>query len=191
MKLSRYPPKKEDMRRPLLCWIDLETTGLDPERHRILQAAVVITDTNLEPVAPAFEVVIHRGPSTLGLMDDYVRAMHTKTGLLARVEQSCVRAEAAYSDLYAHVRNITAGTPPPILAGSSVHFDRKFLAKYIPKLEALFYHRHMDVSALKHCAEWWGYPSFAKSGVAHIAMDDIKNSISELRFYKENMLREV
>lgn len=179
------------MRRPLLCWIDLETTGLDPQRDRILQAAAVVTNTELEPVAPAFEVVIHRGPAALSLMNSFVRDMHAKTGLLARVQESRVRAEAAYSELYTYVRDLTLAAPSVILAGSSIHFDRRFLATWVPKLEALFYHRHMDVSALKHCAEWWGYPPFIKNGIAHIAMDDIRNSIEELRHYKNHMLREV
>jgi oligoribonuclease len=179
------------MRRPLLCWIDLETTGLNPVHDRILQAAIVITDTELQRVADPFEIIIHRGPATLNLMNAHVREMHTQTGLLARVESSRVRAEAAYSDMFSYVKGYTQNALQIILAGSSVHFDRKFLAAWVPRLEGLLYHRHLDVSALKHLAEWWGFPQFEKSGVAHIALDDIQNSIAELQFYRDNMLREM
>jgi oligoribonuclease len=179
------------MRRPLLCWIDLETTGLEPQHDRILQAAIVVTDTELQRVAEPFETVIHRGPATLSLMNSHVREMHTQTGLLTRVENSRTRAEAAYSEMFAFVREHTHHASQIILAGSSVHFDRKFLARWVPRLEGILYHRLLDVSALKHLAEWWGFPQFEKCGTAHIALDDINNSIAELQFYREHMLREM
>lgn len=179
------------MRRPRLCWIDLETTGLNPEHDRILQAAIVITDTELLPVAQPIELVIHRSPTVLNLMHTHVREMHVRTGLLDRIAASSLRPEAAYSEMFAYVRDNTVGAPQVILAGSSVHFDRAFLARWVPRLADLFYHRHLDVSALKHLADWWGYPAFKQRGTSHLALDDIKNSIAELEHYRSAMLREL
>ncbi len=177
--------------KPVLCWIDLETTGLDPECDRILQAAIALTDTELRPIAEPFEVVINRSQAVLDLLNPFVREMHTRTGLLKRVEESVVRAEQAYSDMFSYVRNHTDAGARRILAGSSIHFDRSFLKRQVPRLEEMFYHRHLDVSALKHLSEWWGYPLFRASGTAHLATDDIRNSIEELKHYRSSMLREV
>ncbi len=178
-------------RPPKLCWIDLETTGLDPAHDRILQAAAVITDTDLTPLADPFEVTVHRGAATLGLMNSHVREMHERTGLLARVEASRTAPEAAYSQLYAYVRDLTRDAYQVTLAGSSVHFDRRFIEHYIPRLNALFHHRLFDVSAFKYAAAFWGYPAYQKRGVVHLAPDDIQNSIGEIRHYRKHMLREL
>lgn len=179
------------MRRPRLCWIDIETTGLNPARDRILQAAIVITDTELLPVRQPLELVLHRSPTILNLMPDHVREMHARTGLLDRVAASQLRPEAAYSEMFTYVRDNTVGAPQVILAGSSVHFDRAFIAQWVPRLAALLHYRHLDVSALKHLAQWWGYPPFKPRGTSHLALDDIKNSIAELEFYRSTMMREL
>lgn len=174
--------------RSLLCWIDLETTGLVPEQHLILEAAVVVTNTELEPMWDPLTVCISRDNKDLATMNEYVRKMHQQTGLLDRVARSALPSYAAFGTMLSYVRDHTRDAKQVILAGNSVHFDRKFLAYYVPQLESMFYHRHVDVSTLKQLASWWGYPEYDKKGTEHMALDDIKNSIAELRHYRETML---
>lgn len=168
-----------------LAWLDMEMTGLDPDRDRIIEVAIVITDARLETVAEAPVLVVHQAEAVLGAMDDWNKSTHAKSGLLDRVRASRL-AEAEVEDrmiafLAAHV---PARTSP--MCGNSICQDRRFLARWMPRLEAYFHYRNLDVSTLKELARRWR-PELAK-GVTkqgrHEALADIHESIAELRHYR-------
>lgn len=170
-----------------LVWIDLEMTGLNPELDVILEIAVIITGPDLEPI-DQYEAVIHQPDSTLLTMSAFVRDMHTKNGLLDRVRASKTSLDEATDAALALVKKHCAegeGT----LAGNSIHQDRRFLRKYMPELEAWLHYRQVDVSSLKILAKAWypDLPKFGKEDKDHTALADIKQSIAELKYYRENV----
>jgi oligoribonuclease len=173
-----------------LAWIDLEMTGLDAEVDVVLQAALVITSSALEPLAEA-AVVIHQPDEALSNMTPFVRDMHDRTGLIDRVRQSTTTLVEA-EDLL--LQTITAWCPPPaVLCGNSIWTDRRFIARYMPQLEKLLHYRMVDVSSIKVLAQRWYGPSavFDKpSAGAHDAIVDIRNSIAELRHYRSTLFRD-
>ncbi len=173
-----------------LIWIDLEMTGLDPARDRILEMAAIVTDSNLDVVAEGPVIVVHQEAAVLDGMDDWNTRQHGGSGLLERVRASRVdEAEAERTMLDFLGRYVPERTSP--MCGNSICQDRRFLAQWMPRLEAYFHYRHIDVSTLKELTRRWA-PEVAegvrKSG-RHLAMDDIRDSIAELRHYRREFLR--
>lgn len=172
--------------------MDLEMTGLDPARHRIVEVATLVTDDDLAVVAEGPDLVIAASAGDLAAMDEVVRAMHTRSGLLAAVQASTTTlAEAAAATLgFLREHAPTPGTVP--LAGNSIGTDRRFLAAYMPEVEAHLHYRSVDVSTVKELARRWYPDAFAtapKKAGGHRALDDIKESVDELRFYRERIFR--
>ncbi len=171
-----------------LVWIDLEMTGLDPTTEVILQAALIITDSELRPLE-SYCVDIWQPKSALKKMVPFVRQMHEENGLIERVRRSKVELGRAEQEL---LERITGWCPyRPVLCGNTIHSDRKFIAKYMPGLDAYLHYRMVDVSSLKVLAGLW-YPNatYKKPRDAqHDALFDIQQSISELSHYRQNMFR--
>ena len=179
------------METDLLVWMDLEMTGLDPERERIIEAAVLVTDGQLVVKAEGPNLVLHQSEEVLGAMDDWNKEHHGKSGLLDRVRASTLLEEEAENQLLAFVRAHCKERTAP-LAGNSIHQDRRFLRRYMPRLEAHLHYRNVDVSTVKELVKRWhpkifeGAPAKAS---AHRALDDIRESIAELRYYRESAFR--
>jgi oligoribonuclease len=173
-----------------LIWLDLEMTGLDPATDRILEIATLVTDTELEPLAEGPVIAVFQLESVLAGMDEWNQRHHGRSGLLDRVRAS--RWDEAGAELET-LRFLTAWVGPgksPI-CGNSICQDRRFLARCMPRLEAYFHYRNLDVSTVKILAQRWA-PKVAegfKKEARHQAMDDIKESIAELRHYRRQMFR--
>lgn len=172
-----------------LIWIDLEMTGLSPERDLIIEIATVVTDAQLNILAEGPVMAIHQSDAALAGMDEWNTRQHGGSGLTDRVRSSSVTtraAERATLDFLAQW--VPAGKSP--MCGNSICQDRRFLARYMPRLEAYFMYRNLDVSTLKELARRW-YPDvfagFSKDS-SHLALDDIRDSIAELRYYRTQML---
>lgn len=176
----------------MLAWMDLEMTGLDPDRHVIVEIATLITDDNLEVIAEGPDLVIHQSSEALARMDDYVREMHTRSGLLSLIEASTVSAEQAAADTLAFLRAHIAEPRTVPLCGNSIGTDRRFLARWFPAIEDYLHYRSVDVSTIKELTKRW-YPSALSSAPkkarGHRALDDILESVTELRFYREAVFR--
>ncbi len=176
---------------PRLVWIDLEMTGLDPDHDRIIEIATLITDSNLEVLAEGPAIAIHQPQTVLEMMDDWNRTTHGGSGLLARVAASTVteqEAERATLDFLAP--QVEPGTSP--MCGNSICQDRRFLARRMPQLERFFHYRNLDVSAVKELALRWA-PGVARGYTkksAHLALEDIRESVGELRHYREHLFAE-
>ena len=172
---------------PMLAWMDLEMTGLDPSRHVIVEIATLLTDDDLELVAEGPDLVVHATDEDLSGMDDVVRSMHTRSGLLPAIEASTLTVADAGRQtlefLQAHVPD--RGVVP--LCGNSIGTDRRFLAAWLPDVDAFLHYRSIDVSTVKELARRW-YPDAYKQAPrkrgAHRALGDIKESIEELRYYR-------
>jgi oligoribonuclease len=173
-----------------LVWIDLEMTGLDPEQERIIEMATIITDEQLELVAEGPVIAIHQSDELLDAMDEWCTRTHGESGLTQRVRESKVsEAEAEQQTLAFLKEYLPAGTSP--LCGNSIGQDRRFLVKYMPELEAFFHYRNLDVSTIKELARRWRpdvLEGVKKKG-SHLALDDIRDSINELRHYREQFFR--
>jgi oligoribonuclease len=173
-----------------LIWIDMEMSGLDPEKERILEIAIVVTDGQLNTVAEAPVMVVHQPNALLDAMDDWNRSTHGKSGLVDRVKASTLTEPVAEERLLAFLaQHVPPRTSP--MCGNSVHQDRRFLARYMPQLEAFFLYRNLDVSTLKELARRWKPEIMAgltKHG-KHEALADIYESIDELKYYREHMLK--
>lgn len=173
-----------------LIWIDLEMTGLAPESDRIIEIATIVTDSELNVLAEGPVLAIHQSDQRLEAMDEWNTTHHTQSGLVQRVKQSKVteaEAEAATIDFLSGF--VEAGQSP--MCGNSICQDRRFLYNYMPKLEAYFHYRNLDVSTLKELARRWRpeiMKGLSKQG-AHLALDDIRDSISELKYYREHFIR--
>jgi oligoribonuclease len=173
-----------------LIWIDMEMSGLDPERERILEVAIVITTPQLEVVAEAPVWVVHQPGAVLDAMDDWNKGTHGKSGLIDRVKASTVtEAEAEAQMLDFVTQHVPARQSP--LCGNSVHQDRRFLVRYMPKFEDYLLYRNLDVSTLKELARRWKPEVMAgiKKHGKHEALADIHESIAELRYYREHILK--
>jgi oligoribonuclease len=176
-----------------LVWIDLEMTGLEVKRHTIVEIAVLITDSDLTTVDEGLDLVVHQPPAALAEMDDYVRKMHTRSGLLTAIETSPLSLEAAGVQVLEYLAGHVPkpGTAP--LCGNSIGVDRRFLDQYLPAVDQYLHYRSIDVSSFKElCRRWYpevykGRPDKAES---HRALDDIRESIEEMRYYRAAMLRE-
>jgi len=173
-----------------LVWLDLEMTGLDPEKERIIEAAVIVTEADLTFVAEGPVMVIHQSNEILDAMDKWNTSTHGKSGLTDKVKASTItEAEAEQTLLDFLAQHVPAGKSP--LCGNTVGQDRRFLVKYMPKLEAFFHYRNLDVSTLKELAQRWKpevYKSFAKKS-RHEALADIYESIDELKHYREHFIK--
>ncbi len=177
-----------------LVWLDLEMTGLDVARHVIVEVAALVTDSNLTPLDDGIDVVVHQPPAALAEMDETVRAMHTRSGLLPAIEASTTSLAKAGERVLAYVRRHvdTPGVAP--LCGNSIGVDRRFLDRQLPELDAYLHYRSIDVSSLKELCRRW-YPAVFKKRPGkketHRALDDVHESIVELAYYRDTMLRPV
>jgi oligoribonuclease len=178
--------KKSDLN---LVWLDMEMTGLDPEKERIIEIAVVVTndDCSVRVDGPVFAV--HQSDALLDAMDAWNKGTHGRSGLIDKVKASTVTEAQAEADTIKFLKQYVAPQTSP-LCGNSIHQDRRFLVKYMPKLEAFFHYRNLDVSTLKELAKRWRpdvYKSFKKRQ-EHTALADIHESIDELLHYRAGFL---
>ena len=173
-----------------LVWIDLEMTGLDPDRDRIIEIATIVTDGMLEVLAEGPQIVIHQTAEVLGAMDEWNTEQHGRSGLTERVLASTrTEAEAQTRTLEFVEQYVPAGRSP--MCGNSVCLDRRFLHRHMPRLERFFHYRSIDVSTLKELCRRWA-PDTARGlekRAEHRALLDIRGSIAELRFYRDELLR--
>lgn len=173
-----------------LIWIDLEMTGLDTQHDAIIEIATIITDSQLNVLAEGPVLAIHQPESVLDRMDDWNRKQHGESGLIERVRRSTVDEAEAERLTLGFVGEWVPPNESPI-CGNSICQDRRFLARCMPRLEAHFHYRNLDVSSLKILAERWA-PAL-KDGLqkqsTHLALDDIRESIAELRYYRDTVLK--
>ncbi|MEI2265966.1 oligoribonuclease [Erwinia sp. CGal63] len=173
-----------------LIWIDLEMTGLDPEQDRIIEIATLVTDADLNILAEGPVFAVHQSDAQLALMDEWNVNTHTSSGLVDRVKASRYDDRAAELATLEFLQKWVPQNCSPI-CGNSIAQDRRFLFKYMPELEAYFHYRYLDVSTLKELARRWKpeiLTGFKKQGT-HQAMDDIRESVAELAYYRENFIR--
>ncbi|TCV98992.1 oligoribonuclease [Biostraticola tofi] len=173
-----------------LIWIDLEMTGLDPERDRIIEIATLVTDANLNILAEGPVLAIHQSEQQLGLMDEWNVRTHTGSGLVERVRQSTLTEDDAVAQTLAFLELwVPAGKSP--ICGNSIGQDRRFLFRYMPLLEAFFHYRYLDVSTLKELARRWKPEILAglKKKNTHQALDDIRESVAELAYYRQHFIQ--
>lgn len=175
-----------------LLWLDLEMTGLDPDRERIIEIATLVTNKNLDILAEGPEFVIHQSDELLDAMDAWNKKQHNKTGLAEKVRQSQISTEQAETVTLEFVKKHCLKGKTP-LAGNSIHVDRMFLSRYMPRLHEYLHYRNVDVSTIKELAGRW-YPEIyaqrPKKTGEHRALGDIRDSVEELRFYKKEIFRE-
>jgi len=173
-----------------LVWIDLEMTGLEVERDVIVEIACIVTDAELAEIDDGIQLVVHADADTLAKMGDFVREMHTKSGLLPEIERSDIDVATAQKAVLGYIRAHVPTAASSPLCGNSIGTDRRFLAAYMRELDDYLHYRSIDVSSLKELCRRW-YPAVYKKrpGKAehHRALDDIRESIAELRFYRENL----
>lgn len=169
-----------------LIWIDLEMTGLDPEKDVIIEIATIVTDANLNLIAEGPVLAVHQSDEILNGMDEWCTRTHGQSGLTERVRNSTISQADAEQQTLAFLReHVDAGVSP--MCGNSICQDRRFLAPYMPELEAYFHYRNLDVSTIKELARRW-HPQvlqgFTKQAT-HLALDDIRESIDELKHYRQ------
>ena len=171
-----------------LIWIDLEMTGLDILRDHIIEIATVVTDKELHVIAEGPVLAIRQEEEILNSMDEWNIRQHTQSGLIERVRSSAVdEAEAEQQTLHFLHRHAVRGASP--MCGNSICWDRRFLYRCMPRLESFFHYRNVDVSSIKELALRW-YPSITESLIkhsTHLALDDIRASINELRYYRQHL----
>ncbi len=173
-----------------LIWVDMEMSGLNPATDRVLEVAVVVTDTHLNTLGEGPVVVVHQPDSVLEAMDSWNRSAHAKSGLIERVKASPLSEADVEERLVEFLQEyVPPGVSP--MCGNSVHQDRRFMVSYLPRLEAFFHYRNLDVSTLKELVKRWKpelAPGFSKHG-KHEALADIYESIEELKYYREHFLK--
>ncbi|MCD9524302.1 oligoribonuclease [Photobacterium carnosum] len=171
-----------------LIWIDLEMTGLDPETHKIIEIATVVTDPQLNVLAEGPVIAIYQPEAELAKMDDWCTTTHTNSGLVERIRQSTITEAQAVAQTIAFLEQwVPKGVSP--ICGNSIGQDRRFLYKHMPMLEQYFHYRYLDVSTLKELTRRWKpelLDGFSKKG-SHLALDDIHDSIAELRYYRKHI----
>lgn len=172
-----------------LIWVDLEMTGLDPEHDVVIEIAAIVTDSELNILAEGPVIAIHQPDQVLAAMDEWNTTHHTRSGLVSRVRASPIDEAAAEDKILAFLRQwVTPGSSP--MCGNSICQDRRFMARHMPRLERYFHYRNLDVSTLKILMQMWR-PEL-ESGVvkagSHQALDDIRESVEELRYYRKHML---
>lgn len=172
-----------------LIWIDLEMTGLEPDTDCILEIATLVTDKQLNVLEEGPVIAVHQTDAVLAAMGEWCTKQHGQSGLTQRVRDSRVStAEAEQKTLEFLRRHLSPGSSP--MCGNSIGQDRRFLVRYMPELERFFHYRNLDVSTLKELAKRWapGAGSFNKAST-HLAMDDVRDSVAELKFYRERLFR--
>ena len=173
-----------------LVWLDMEMTGLEPERERIIELAMVVTDNDLVTIAESPVWVVHQSDAQLDAMDDWNKKTHGGSGLIERVRASTLDDAAVEAAALAFMKEYVSERSSP-MCGNSIGQDRRFMVRYMPQLEAWFHYRNLDVSTLKELCKRWK-PEVAKGVVkkgAHTAMADIRESIDELKYYRDNFIR--
>jgi len=174
----------------VLVWIDMEMTGLDPEKERIIEIATILTDGQLTEIGAGPELVIHQSEEILAAMDDWNKTHHKASGLVERVKTSTVTDGDAEAQTLAFLNAHIPAKDRPVLAGNSIHQDRRFIRRYMPHLDARLHYRMVDVSTIKELARRWFPQVIAKQPLkkdTHRALDDIRESIDELRFYRAHV----
>lgn len=176
-----------------LVWVDLEMTGLDPDREVIVEIAVIVTDGSLAEVHEGPDLVIHADDDVLARMHPRVKEMHKKSGLTPAIRASDITTAQAEAEVLTFIKRYVPASASAPLAGNSVHADRAFLKKYMPKLEGHLHYRNVDVSTLKELARRW-YPGTAEAAPTkegdHRALADIRESIAELEYYRRTLFIE-
>lgn len=177
----------------MLIWMDLEMTGLDPKRHVIVEIATLVTDDDLNIIAEGPDLVIHQPESALAEMDDFVTNMHKTSGLLELISSSTVTEQEAMQQTLNFIK-LHSPEPNKIpLCGNSIRTDRTFLEKYMPEIENWLHYRCVDVSTVKELVRRWNpgleHARPSNGGTTHRAMDDIRDSVAELKFYRDKVFR--
>mgnify|MGYP003811868561 CR=1 FL=1 len=170
--------------------MDMEMTGLDPEKDGILEIATIVTDSELNVLAEGPHLIIHQPAKVLRRMDDWNRKHHGKSGLLKAVRKSKITLKKAEQLSLSFIKEHCVPQESP-LCGNSIHQDRRFLIRYMPKIDAFLHYRHVDVSTVKTLVRRW-YPkgkSAPRKKDSHRALDDIRESIEELKFYRKHYFR--
>ena len=173
-----------------LVWLDMEMTGLNPETDRIIEVAMIVTDANLVTVVEAPVLVVHQDDAALDVMDAWNKGTHGRSGLIDKVRASILSEAEAEAQMLAFLaQHVPIRTSP--MCGNSICQDRRFMARWMPKLEAYFHYRNLDVSTLKELVKRWR-PELAKGLTKHgkhEALADIQESIEELKYYREHFLK--
>jgi oligoribonuclease len=173
-----------------LIWLDMEMTGLDPEKERIIEVAVVVTDAQLEVVAEGPVLVIHQSDELLDGMDAWNKGTHGRSGLIDKVKASTITEAQAEEQLLAFLSQYVPPGKSP-LCGNTISQDRRFMFAYMPRFEEFFHYRNLDVSTLKELCRRWKpevYKGFQKKS-KHEALADIYESIDELKYYREHLFK--
>ena len=174
-----------------LIWLDLEMTGLDFDNDRIIEIAIIITDRRLDIIAESQSLVIKQPDELLDAMDSWNTKQHTKSGLVNRVQQSTITEEMAENKMLDFISQHVDKNASP-MCGNSICTDRRFLYKYMPRLENYFHYRHIDISTIKELGRRW-YGDEAVQGFkkrnCHLALADIKDSIEELKYYRRELFK--
>src|SRR4051794_14501360 len=174
--------------------MDLEMTGLDTGRHTIVEIAVLVTDSGLELVDDGIDLVVHATPAQLALMDDFVLKMHTRSGLLPAIQASTLSLTDAGAQVIDYLAKVGVEKGVAPLCGNSIGVDRRFLDRHLPELDQYLHYRSIDVSSLKELCRRW-YPAAYKARPSkqemHRALDDIRDSLTELRYYREAIMAPV
>ena len=187
---SSKPVTKMALNPTHLLWLDMEMTGLFPETDCIIELAIVVTDADLNTVAEGPVLVVHQSDEVMNGMDNWNKSTHGKSGLIDKVKASQLNEAEAEAQMLAFLRqHIAPGVSP--MCGNSICQDRRFMARCMPKLEAFFHYRNLDVSTLKELAKRWrpGLAEGFKKGSKHEALADIYESIEELKYYREHFIQ--
>jgi oligoribonuclease len=173
-----------------LIWVDMEMTGLDPERDFVIEIATIVTDTHLNTLAEGPVIAVRQSEARLQAMDEWNTTHHTRSGLVDRVRGSAHDEQRAAQDTIAFLQQwVPAGASP--MCGNTICQDRRFMVRHLPQLEAYFHYRNLDVTTLKILMQRWRpelEAGFVKTAT-HLALDDIRESINEMRYYREHFLR--
>lgn len=172
-----------------LIWIDLEMTGLDPEKEVIIEIATIVTDAQLNVLAEGPSLVIHQPDAILDAMDEWCTNQHGQSGLTDRVRRSNISIEQAEQQTLEFLQQYVGRGVSP-MCGNTVSQDRRFLVKYMPDLESYFHYRHIDVSTVKELARRWKPKVLegVKKSSSHLALDDIRDSINEMKYYRQHFI---